>query len=98
MLERFRKLCQEEKTAAGAAGSEGGVSGKLKFSSSSEIPEGDAGSSDPDALPAALQTAPQLISWKGQSCHPCCQSAILLSVQQYLRRLLYISCYSGSLS
>ena len=55
LLERFRKECQDEKTAAGAAGSEGGVSGKLKFSSSSDAPDGDAGSSKPEALPDALQ-------------------------------------------
>ena len=61
LLERFRKLCQEENTAAGAAGSDGGVSGKLKFSSSSEIPEGDAGSKEPEALAPALNEATQWV-------------------------------------
>ena len=41
---RLRKECQDEKTAPGAAGSDGGVTGKLKASSSSDLPEGDAGS------------------------------------------------------
>ena len=60
LLERLRKECQEEKTAAGAAGSEGGVRGKLKFSSSSDTPEGDAGSSEPDALADVLAGTSQI--------------------------------------
>jgi hypothetical protein len=39
-----RKDCHEEKTAPGAAGSEGGVTGKLKASSSSDLLVGEAGS------------------------------------------------------
>ena len=60
LLERLRKDCQDEKTAAGAAGSDGGVNGKLKFSSSSDTPDGDAGSSNPDALADVL-------NWQAQN-------------------------------
>ena len=67
LLERLRKECQEEKTAAGAAGSEGGVRGKLKFSSSSDTPEGDAGSSEPDALADILAATSQIF----ESCALC---------------------------
>ena len=45
LRERLRKDCHEENTAPGTVGgSEGGVTGKLNASSSSETPLGDAGS------------------------------------------------------